>query len=350
MLRAAHPRRVRLHKRHHRAGIQRPPPPPTRPRSSRESAAGRSHTGPEPAPSGAPRPRHSPAPRGTRRPQRPPSRPPPQQHAIKWQHARRSPDHWFRAFDSSEPKPENGVPRYRLANPPTDVWEPEIRGFAITRAALFALADWLRHCRVTRVVMESTGDLLEGPRSGCWRRPGWSAGLVNARDVKNVPGRPKTDKHDAVWLAKVAERGMCRPVAGAAPPDSGTAGSDPVPPLAHSRAHPRDAASGEAAPRRPDQAVQRDQRHLRSVRARDARRADRRAARPEGARPDGPGPDARQDHGAAGGAVRVLHRSPRLDSADDAGQHRPAQQPDRGPRRQDRAGDRPVRRAGQPAR
>jgi transposase len=35
--------------------------------------------------------------------------------------------------------------------------------------------------------------------------------LVNAREVKNVPGRPKTDKLDAVWLAKLSERGMLRP-------------------------------------------------------------------------------------------------------------------------------------------
>ena len=35
--------------------------------------------------------------------------------------------------------------------------------------------------------------------------------LVNAREVKNVPGRPKTDKLDAVWLAKLTERGMLRP-------------------------------------------------------------------------------------------------------------------------------------------
>jgi transposase len=35
--------------------------------------------------------------------------------------------------------------------------------------------------------------------------------LVNAREVKNVPGRPKTDKLDAIWLAKLAERGMVRP-------------------------------------------------------------------------------------------------------------------------------------------
>ena len=35
--------------------------------------------------------------------------------------------------------------------------------------------------------------------------------LVNAKDVKHLPGRPKTDKLDAVWLAKVAERQMLRP-------------------------------------------------------------------------------------------------------------------------------------------
>ncbi|WP_312870421.1 IS110 family transposase [Streptomyces himalayensis] len=60
-----------------------------------------------------------------------------------------------------------------------------------------------------RVVMEATGSywrpffyLLEARGLDCW--------LVNARDVKNVPGRPKTDKLDAVWLAKLAERGMVR--------------------------------------------------------------------------------------------------------------------------------------------
>jgi transposase len=35
--------------------------------------------------------------------------------------------------------------------------------------------------------------------------------LVNARHAKNVPGRAKTDKKDAVWLAKLTERGMLRP-------------------------------------------------------------------------------------------------------------------------------------------
>ena len=40
---------------------------------------------------------------------------------------------------------------------------------------------------------------------------GLSVQLVNARDVKNVPGRPKTDKLDAVWLAKLTEKGLLRP-------------------------------------------------------------------------------------------------------------------------------------------
>jgi len=40
---------------------------------------------------------------------------------------------------------------------------------------------------------------------------GLSVQLVNARDVKNVPGRPKTDKLDALWLAKLTEKGLLRP-------------------------------------------------------------------------------------------------------------------------------------------
>lgn len=86
----------------------------------------------------------------------------------------------------------------------------EVRGFATTTSALLAMSDWFRIWGITRVVMESTSDywkgayyLLEAAGFECW--------LVNAREVKNVPGRAKTDKADAVWLAKVAERGMCRP-------------------------------------------------------------------------------------------------------------------------------------------
>ncbi|MFE4423411.1 IS110 family transposase [Streptomyces sp. NPDC056817] len=79
-----------------------------------------------------------------------------------------------------------------------------------TTNAILELGDHLLCQGVTRVVMEATGSywkpwfyLLEARGLECW--------LVNARDVKNVPGRPKTDKLDAVWLCKLAERGMLRP-------------------------------------------------------------------------------------------------------------------------------------------
>jgi transposase len=40
---------------------------------------------------------------------------------------------------------------------------------------------------------------------------GFETWLVNARDVKHLPGRPKTDRLDCIWLCKVAERQMIRP-------------------------------------------------------------------------------------------------------------------------------------------
>jgi transposase len=86
----------------------------------------------------------------------------------------------------------------------------EVREYATTTPALLGLADWLHDQRIELVAMEATSDywkpvfyLLEAEGFECW--------LLNAKHVKNVPGRPKTDKLDAVWLAKVVERGMCRP-------------------------------------------------------------------------------------------------------------------------------------------
>jgi transposase len=79
-----------------------------------------------------------------------------------------------------------------------------------TTNAVLALACRLIDWGVEKVTIESTSDywriwfyLLESQ--------GLDVQLVNARDVKNVPGRPKTDKLDAVWLAKLTEKGLLRP-------------------------------------------------------------------------------------------------------------------------------------------
>src|SRR5947207_15315613 len=75
---------------------------------------------------------------------------------------------------------------------------------------LLGMADRLACLGVTRVVMEATSDYWK-PVFYLLEAAGFETWLVNAKDVKHLPGRPKTDKLDAVWLCKVAERQMIRP-------------------------------------------------------------------------------------------------------------------------------------------
>jgi transposase len=85
------------------------------------------------------------------------------------------------------------------------VWDVPARTGAVTE-----LGEQLIELGIEKVTVESTSDY--------WRiwyylleTAGLKVDLVNARDVKNVPGRPKTDKLDAVWLAKLTEKGLLRP-------------------------------------------------------------------------------------------------------------------------------------------
>jgi transposase len=106
---------------------------------------------------------------------------------------------------------KSGMVCTRLPHPSVEgrrvskVWQ-----VSATTNAILELVEHLAALGIQRVVVESTSDywrpfvyLLEAAGIPVW--------LVNASEVKNVPGRPKTDKLDAVWLAKLAERGMLRP-------------------------------------------------------------------------------------------------------------------------------------------
>ncbi|TCO55632.1 IS110 family transposase [Actinocrispum wychmicini] len=86
----------------------------------------------------------------------------------------------------------------------------EVRPYSTMTRSLLVLADRLAGLGVTRVVMESTSDYWK-PVFYLLEAHGFETWLVNARDVKHLPGRPKTDRLDAVWLCKVAERQMIRP-------------------------------------------------------------------------------------------------------------------------------------------
>jgi transposase len=100
----------------------------------------------------------------------------------------------------------------------TRVPHPTVPGRRVTRVwevsaatnAICELATSLVEQGIERVVVESTADYWR-PFFYLLEAQGLTVWLVNASDVKQVPGRPKTDKLDAVWLAKLNERGMLRP-------------------------------------------------------------------------------------------------------------------------------------------
>jgi len=83
----------------------------------------------------------------------------------------------------------------------------ELKTFGTMTRDLLELLDWLKAAGVTHAAMESTGvywkpiyNILEGHLTVL---------LVNARDVKNVPGR-KTDVKDSQWLAQLQQYGLLK--------------------------------------------------------------------------------------------------------------------------------------------
>jgi transposase len=92
------------------------------------------------------------------------------------------------------------VPRERDDRP--------VRTFQTFSADLHRLAQWLGEVGITTVAMESTG-VYWVPVFEILEAHGFEVLLVNARDVKNVPGR-KTDVNDAQWLQQLHQHGLLR--------------------------------------------------------------------------------------------------------------------------------------------
>ena len=86
--------------------------------------------------------------------------------------------------------------------------DPEpVRSFKAFTPDLYQLADWLKQCGIETVALESTGiywitlyEILE--------ERGFQVRVVNARHVKNVPGRTKTDVLDCQWIQKLHSFGL----------------------------------------------------------------------------------------------------------------------------------------------
>ena len=80
--------------------------------------------------------------------------------------------------------------------------------FGTMRKTLYELRDWILSLKCFHVLMESTSvfwipvfEILE-------EVTGMDVGVGNARDMRNAPGRPKDDKIDARWIAKICALGL----------------------------------------------------------------------------------------------------------------------------------------------
>jgi transposase len=91
---------------------------------------------------------------------------------------------------------------------PSDSDAQPVRIFETFTEDLHALADWLVACKVETVALESTG-VYWIPVFQILEARGLEVCLVNARHVKNVPGR-KTDINDCQWLQYLHSVGLLR--------------------------------------------------------------------------------------------------------------------------------------------
>lgn len=138
---------------------------------------------------------------------------------------------------------------------PADRAAENVRSFPTFTQDLYALADWLEQCGIKTVAMESTG-VYWIPLFQVLEDRGLEVCLVNARHVKNVPGR-RTDVSDCQWLQFLHSVGLLRAsyrpeslrgaVAAAASGKLGADGGYPRPP------HAESAGSNESATASRDQ-------------------------------------------------------------------------------------------------
>ena len=216
--------------------------------------------------------------------------------------------------------------------------------FKTTVRGLLVLHDWLKAHRVAQVTMEATG---------VYWKPVWHVleddfelVLVNARHVKQVPGR-KTDVSDAVWLCQLAEAGLLR--ASFVPPK-------PIRALRQlTRYRKAQISERQREANRLHKALEDTGIKLdcvatdilgRSGRPRDARRADRRHDRPGDPRRSREGQDAGEDPGVARGAGRTVRAHSRAVDRGDPRSHRFPRRADPAHLRSDRGAARPFRLSG----
>lgn len=91
---------------------------------------------------------------------------------------------------------------------PPECDERPVREFRSFTGDLYELADWLKHCDIRTVSMESTG-VYWIPLYDVLQARGFEVLLVNAEHLRNVPGR-KSDVRDCQWIQQLHSFGLLR--------------------------------------------------------------------------------------------------------------------------------------------
>jgi transposase len=92
---------------------------------------------------------------------------------------------------------------------PADRAEQPVRKFGAYTADLWAIAEFLTSCEITSVAMESTG-VYWIPLYQVLESRGFTVCLTNARHLKSIAGRPKTDKLDCQWIQRLHSYGFLK--------------------------------------------------------------------------------------------------------------------------------------------
>jgi transposase len=106
--------------------------------------------------------------------------------------------HWVAVPPGDAPAPPADHP----ANLPAHV-----RSFGTCTADLIELADWLTQCGVKTIAMESTG-IYWIPLFELLEARGFEVLLVEPRQSRHAPGRPKSDVLDCQWLQRLHSYGL----------------------------------------------------------------------------------------------------------------------------------------------
>jgi transposase len=190
------------------------------------------------------------------------------------------------------------------------------------------LADWRYGLGVTRVVMESTSTYWKPPvylleeQGECW--------LVNAHQVKHVPGRPKTDQAGRRLAGQAGRAGRAPGPSFVPPPwQPGVAGSPPATGAPSSTSGPTRSSAWRSRGRTPRSNCQSSPPTCSGCRVGRCWPRSSPGSATRSPRAAGTGKDALQDRRLGRGAHRALPRPPWLPAPNDVRPHRRARRPDR---------------------